>query len=31
MTMSLDDVHREIDQLDDQIVALVVRRQQQVI
>ncbi len=29
--MSLDDVHREIDQLDDQIVALVVRRQQQVI
>src|SRR5947209_16699617 len=31
MTMSLDDVRREIDQLDDQIVALVIRRQKQVI
>jgi enamine deaminase RidA (YjgF/YER057c/UK114 family) len=29
--MSLDDVRREIDQLDDQIVALVIRRQKQVI
>jgi enamine deaminase RidA (YjgF/YER057c/UK114 family)/chorismate mutase len=30
MTMSLDDIRREIDQLDDQIVALLARRQQQV-
>lgn len=29
--MSLDDIRREIDQLDDQIVALLARRQQQVI
>jgi enamine deaminase RidA (YjgF/YER057c/UK114 family) len=28
MTMSLDDIRREIDQLDDQIVALLARRQQ---
>src|SRR5947209_11237932 len=31
MTMSLDDIRREIDQLDDQIVALLARRHQQVI
>ena len=29
--MSLDDIRREIDQLDDQIIALLARRQQQVI